>query len=334
MTRHEHRIRHTAGHAIWRVLAAITAVTAAMAGGLATSTALADEPAKCNTSADKVCYAGYNANGLKTIANDLSVNGKSSKYYAKMHDNLTNDVKGTITLKDGSSLPFRLIGILHDDRADGSSLKAGLTFMATNALPKAYCMNGSMPSDNTTSCTGGTTYWGGWRDSRLREWMNSGEIWQSMPTDLQDNVTGVLKRTNNMKYNYDEYGDTAGAVSSATSDRLWIVSNRELASNQSDDWLVQYNGSSALVDEGSTYEWFSSKDVKDYQDNTALKDMYFTASGVRPAGLDGLDCWWERSPSPRSTWAQDNFLNVYRSGRCSSYDTATARMAVVPAFSF
>lgn len=93
-----------------------------------------------------------------------------------------------------------------------------------------------------------------------------------MPTDLQDNVTGVLKRTNSM-----EYGNTPGAVSSATSDRLWIVSNREI-------------GSSALVDEGSTYEWFSSKDVKDYQDNTALKDMYFTASDVRPAGLDGFDC--------------------------------------------
>lgn len=31
MTRHEHRIRHTAGRAIWRVLAAATAVTAALA---------------------------------------------------------------------------------------------------------------------------------------------------------------------------------------------------------------------------------------------------------------------------------------------------------------
>lgn len=33
------------------------------------------------------------------------------------------------------------------------------------------------------------------RFSWHRKWMNSGEIWQSMPTDLQDNVTGVLKRT-------------------------------------------------------------------------------------------------------------------------------------------
>lgn len=118
-----------------------------------------------------------------------------------------------------------------------------------------------------------------------REWMNSGEIWQSMPTDLQDNVTGVLKRTNNMEYEYEEYSDRAGAVSSATSGRSWIVSNKELASNQSDDWLAQYHGSSALADEGSTYEWFSSKNVKDYQDNTALKDIYRTSSGVGPAGL-------------------------------------------------
>ncbi|MGE8587411.1 hypothetical protein [Bifidobacterium catenulatum] len=81
------------------------------------------------------------------------------------------------------------------------------------------------------------------------------------------------------------------------------MSNRELASNQSDGWLARYHPSSALADEGSTYEWFSSKDVKDYQDNTALEDMYRTSSGVGPAGL------------------YDIYFAFYR-------------LAVVPAFSF
>ena len=72
---------------------------------------------------------GYNAAGLKQIADDLSDKGKGSAYYAEMEDNLTKGTQGSLTLSDGSNLPFRLIGILHDDKADGSGKKAGLTFM-------------------------------------------------------------------------------------------------------------------------------------------------------------------------------------------------------------
>ena len=137
MTRHKHNIgRHHARGRAWRTLAAALALAVAVGGGLATSTALADEPQRCGAS-DKVCYAGYNANGLKRIATDLSENGTGSQYYEVMKSNLQKDVRGSITLSDGSKLPFRLIGVLHDDLADGSGRKAGLTFMAVNAMPKA-----------------------------------------------------------------------------------------------------------------------------------------------------------------------------------------------------
>ena len=331
MTRHEHRIRHTAGRAMWRVLAAITAVTAALAGGLATSTALADEPQKCGTS-DTVCYAGWNANGLKQIADDLSVNGTASRYYTTMETDLQKDVRGSITLSDGSKLPFRLIGILHDDLADGSGRKAGLTFMAVNAMPKAYCMNGVMPSDDTTtSCSGGGASRGGWRDSGLRRWMNGGEVWDMFPEAFRTGVSAVLKQSNNVGY-----GDS-GSAASATSDRLWIVSYRELVPTIYDGWKDD-GGFQALNQEGGQYEFFKGRVTNNYSSNTILANMYRTASGSRPAGIipgysGGLNIsfWWVRSSIP----ASDFFFDVDPYGSIGThYGNANYRFALVPAFSF
>lgn len=327
MTRHEHRIRHTAGHAIWRVLAAITAATAALTGGLATSTALADEPQKCGTS-DTVCYAGWNANGLKQIADDLSVNGTASRYYTTMETNLQKDVRGSITLSDGSKLPFRLIGILHDDLADGSGRKAGLTFMAVNAMPKAYCMNGVMPSDNTTTCQGGDTNKGGWRDSGLRRWMNGGEVWDMFPESFRTGVSAVLKRSNST-----EYGGTSGSTASATSDRLWLVSYRELVPTIYDGWK-DYGGFQAISQEGGQYEFFKGRVTNNYSSNTILANMYLTAFGREPEGIY-FSFWWERSSNPTETYF---FLRVDPNGdpnRGEGYfNGANYRFALVPAFSF
>ena len=326
MTRHEHRIRHTAGHAMWRVLAAITAATAALAGGLATSTALADEPQKCDTS-DTICYAGWNANGLKQIADDLSVNGTASRYYTTMETDLQKDVRGNITLSDGSKLPFRLIGILHDDLADGSGRKAGLTFMAVNAMPKAYCMNGVIPSsDDTRSCSGEDTNRGGWRDSGLRRWMNGGEVWDMFPEAFRTGVSAVLKQSNSMGY-----GNTYGSAASATSDRLWLVSNRELVPTIYDGWK-NTGGFQALNQEGGQYEFFKGRVTNNYSSNTILADMYLTASGSRPAGLFSF-VWWERSADSDYNHVS---LGVLPAGDPSGVfiGAATSRLALVPAFSF
>lgn len=325
MTRHKHNIgRHHARGRAWRTLAAALALAVAVGGGLATSTALADEPQQCGIS-DSVCYAGYNANGLKRIANDLSENGTGSQYYTAMESNLQNDVRGLITLSDGSNLPFRLIGVLHDDLADGSGRKAGLTFMAVNAMPKAYCMNGTMPSDNTTVCSAkSTTNKGGWRDSRLRQWMNGGEVWDMFPQTFRDNVSAVLKQTNNM-----ESGDTAGSAASATSDRLWLVSYRELVPTLYDGWGTG-SGFQALSQEGSQYEFFKGRVTNNYSSNAILQGMYKTASGSLPAGLN-YNGWWERSSAPYNSL---NILSVNSVGSHGIYTSATNRFALVPAFSF
>lgn len=308
-----------------RRLLATLAIMSAVCGGFLTGSAVAAEPAKCNTGVDKVCYAGYNAAGLKQIADDLSEKGKGSTYYAAMEKNLTDGVKGTLTLSDGSNLPFRLIGILHDDKADGSGRKAGLTFMAWNALPKAYCMNGTMPSsDSTTYCSSnGSTNKGGWRDSNLRKWMNNGEIWNQFPTDFQNNVTPVLKQTNNMAY-----GSSSGSSASATADKVWLVSYRELVSTMYDGWKT-YGGFQAWSQEGSQYEYFSGKVTNNYSGNGILSGIYKTVSGSTPLGAYD-DFWWERSPSPDYYY----FLQVSSSGDPSCSISARNRCSVVPAFSF
>lgn len=315
---------HGSRHTVRRLLATL-AIMSAVCGGFLTGSAIAAEPAKCNTSVDKVCYAGYNAAGLKQIADDLSEKGKGSTYYAAMEKNLTDGVKGTLTLSDGSNLPFRLIGILHDDKADGSGRKAGLTFMAWNALPKAYCMNGTMPSsDGTVICSSGYTNRDGWRDSILRNQMNNGEIWNQFPTDFQNNVTPVLKQTNNMAY-----GSTAGSSASATADKVWLVSYRELVSTLYDGWKTS-GGFQALSQEGSQYEYFQGKVANNYSDNSILSGIYATVSGSTPVGAL-YDVWWERSPHPDNSGC---FLRVNWRGDPSDNGSAYYRCSVVPAFSF
>lgn len=302
---------HGSRHTVRRLLASL-AIMSAVCGGFLTGSAGAAEPAKCNTGVDKVCYAGYNAAGLKQIADDLSEKGKGSTYYAAMEKNLTDGVKGTLTLSDGSNLPFRLIGILHDDKADGSGRKAGLTFMAWNALPKAYAMNNSSTNE------------GGWRDSLLRNQMNNGEIWNQFPTDFQNNVTPVLKQTNNMAD-----GSSSGSSASATADKVWLVSYRELVSTMYDGWKT-YGGFQAGSQEGSQYEYFSGKVTNNYSGNGILSDIYKTVSGFNPLGANGAG-WWERSPYPNSYYY---FLQVFANGYPSSTNRAGSRCSVVPAFSF
>lgn len=308
---------HGSRHTVRRLLASL-AIMSAVCGGFLTGSAVAAEPAKCNTSVDKVCYADYNAAGLKQIADDLSEKGKGSTYYAEMEKNLTDGVKGTLILSDGSNLPFRLIGILHDDKADGSGRKAGLTFMAWNALPVTDVMNNSWNSA------------GGWRDSLLRNQMNHGEIWWDFPTDFRNNVTPVLKQTNNMMR-----GNTTDSSASATADKVWLVSYRELVPTLYNGWKNSYSFQT-LSQEGSQYEYFKGKVTNNYSSNGILSGIYMTVSGSIPIGGDyyHTECngWWERSS------VLDNVAGFFRVGSDGnpSYEDGYpgSSYSVVPAFSF
>lgn len=158
--------------------------------------------------------------------------------------------------------------------------------------------------------------------------MNGGEVWDMFPEAFRTGVSAVLKRSNSM-----EYGGTSGSAASATSDRLWLVSYRELVPTIYDGWK-NAGGFQALNQEGGQYEFFKGRVTNNYSSNTILANMYRTTSGSRPAGLSG-DVWWERSSRPDYT---DNFLIMSPGGGPSGYSYyggyAFFRFALVPAFSF
>ena len=154
--------------------------------------------------------------------------------------------------------------------------------------------------------------------------MNTGEIWNQFPTDFQNNVTTVLKQTNNMYY-----GNTSGSAASATADKVWLVSYRELVPTIYDGWK-SYNGFPALSQEGSQYEYFQGKVMHNYSNNNILSGIYETVSGSAPSGAYN-HYWWERSPYPDGSYY---FLLVYSYGDPSGDFFAYCRYSVVPAFSF
>ena len=148
---------------------------------------------------------------------------------------------------------------------------------------------------------------GGWEKSELRQKMNSGEIWNLMPSDLQSKVKPVKKLTNNVGG-----GDTnKNAAVTATTDKLFLLSYSEIVPTSY--WASSYPWTSS---EGTQYEAFQGKVTNNYSGNESLKIGYF---------------WWERSVGPSYSYY---FLGVGAYGDPSYSDSAASSYCVCPAFSF
>ena len=138
----------------------------------------------------------------KAVAEDIAAKGEASPAYAKAKAAMDAGTKFSMKLTDGQTLKYRIIGINHDDLADGSG-KAGLTFLTTSTGIRSQ-MNATKMNE------------GGWEKSDLRRKMNSGEIWNLMPSEFKSKVKPVTKLTNNIN------GDYTGRNVTATSDRLFL----------------------------------------------------------------------------------------------------------------
>ena len=195
---------------------------------------------------------------LKAAATDIAKNGTSSVVYAKAKAAMDAGTKFTMKLTDGKTLEYRIIGINHDDLADGSG-KAGLTFLTTSTN-----ISSRMNATNTNA--------GGWEKSELRAKMNSGEIWSLMPSDFQSKVKPVKKLTNNVG------GTDKDAAVTATTDKLFLLSYSEIVPTS--HWASSYPWTSS---EGSQYEAFKGKVTENCNPNSAIA----IGSG-----------WWERSVRP------------------------------------
>ena len=273
----------------------------------------AEEIQAHDCSQESVCYPndgnGYNAAQLKQIANDMSANGENSKYYAqfKRYMDLANsygdgDKRGNVKMTNGSTMEFRLIGMNHDDKADGTG-KAGLTFMATDAS--------KIPAHAMFTSSNYTYVNGGWRDTDLRKQMNSGDIWTLMPQEFQSNISPVIKITNNGSATGSYYKK---ANVSSTVDKLWLISYNELVETSYWHNAIEY--------EGSQYYFFKNKVTQNHSPNTVLNSSHIKASyGWR----------WERSFSPSSG---SNFLSIDSDGVPGINDGANDSNGVVPCFSF
>lgn len=180
----------------------------------------------------------------KAAATDIAKNGTSSVVYDKAKAAMDAGTTWSVKLTNGKTMTYRIIGINHDDLADGSG-KAGLTFWSVSRMGE-YQFNST-----------GTSV-GGWEASELRTKMNSGEIWNLMPSDFQSKVAAVKKITNNVS------GENWQEVS-ATTDRLFLLSVTELV------------GSTEMADQGYQYESLSGI--------TAKSRYFYPASWLRSAGV-------------------------------------------------
>lgn len=197
-------------------------------------------------------------------------------------------------LTNGKTLTYRIIGINHDDLADGSG-KAGLTFLTIS--------NGIYDYMNATD-----TNAGGWEKSEIRQKMNSGKIWNLMPADFQSKVKSVKKLTN-----YVGGGsENKNAAVTVTTDKLFLLSYSEIVPTSY--WASSLPWTSS---EGTQYEAFKGK----VTNNDSSNNPAIAVGGV----------WWERSVSPTSS---AYFLIVLFYGAPVGSYSAMITTSVCPAWCF
>lgn len=200
--------------------------------------------------------ADWTLDDQKAVAEDIGKKGNSSELYAKAKDAMDTGTTWSITLTDGKTMTYRIIGIDHDDLADGSG-KADLTFEATNdALGKQ-----DINANNTNA--------GGWEGSELRSRLNSGDLWLLLLTELQSKVKSVKKLTDNKI-------DDSPRTPSATTDKAFLLSSTEVYGD--------------LQSDGTQYEYYKSKDVTSSNYSGASSSFYRWTRSVAQFGDKEFRC--------------------------------------------
>lgn len=190
----------------------------------------------------------------KAAATDIAKNGTSSAVYAKAEAAMDAGTKFSTKLTNGKTLEYRIVGINHDDLADGSG-KAGLTFEATNSALGYQKMNAT----NTNA--------GGWEKSELRGRLNTGDLWSLLPSELQSKVKAVTKMTDNQ-------GDGKAGTPTTTTDKVFLLSATEVWGDMQSD--------------GTQYEYYKSKGVTTPNYSGASSSNYHWTRSVYPSNSTGF----------------------------------------------
>ena len=180
----------------------------------------------------------------EAVAEDIAKNGTASSAYAKAKAAMDAGTKFSMKLTNGKTLKYRIVGINHDDLANGSG-KAGLTFKVTNEALGKQCLN----------TTGKNV--GGWEKSELRGRLNSGDLWALLPSELQSKAKAVTKMTDNKG---DDSPGTSAGTPSATTDKVFLLSCTELYGD--------------LGSDGTQYEYYKSMGVTKSNHSGAGSESY------------------------------------------------------------
>lgn len=171
----------------------------------------------------------------KAVAEDLAAKGGASPAYAKAKAAMDAGTKWSVKLTNGKTLEYHIIGIFHDDLADGSDC-ASLTFEATN---DALGVQAMYTKDR---------YFQNWENSELRARLNSGDLWALLPSELQSKMKNVAKETRAKDRNEDDYLSVAA-------DKVFLLSTTEIYDIPDNDEI------SMRFPEGYQYEYYQSKGV-------------------------------------------------------------------------
>lgn len=200
--------------------------------------------------------ADWTLDDQKTVAEDIEKKGNSSELYSRAESAMDAGIEWSITLTNGETLTYRIIGISHDDLADGSG-KAGLTFEATNTALGTQRMNATDANA------------GGWEKSELRGRLNSGDLWALLPTEIQSKAKVVTKMTDNK-------GGPGAGTASATTDKVFPLSSTEVWGD--------------LDGDGFQYEYYKSKGVSTSSHFGASSGFYHLTRSVDPESSACLRC--------------------------------------------
>ena len=203
----------------------------------------------------------------KAVAEDIAAKGEASPAYAKAKAAMDAGTKFFVKLTNGKTLEYRIVGISHDDLADGSG-KAGLTFEATNNVLGGQRMNST------------DTNVGGWEKSELRGRLNSGDLWALLPAEIQSKAKAVTKMTDN------KGGGSAGTPS-ATTDKVFLLSSTEVWGD--------------IQSDGTQYEFYKSKGVTTSNYSGASSSNHRWTRSVYPSnstsfrGVNSNGAWYSNN---------------------------------------
>lgn len=192
--------------------------------------------------------ADWTLDDQQTAAEDIAAKGEASPFYAKAKAAMDAGTTWSMQLTNGKTLIYRIVGIDHDDLADGTG-RAGLTFEATNDALGRQRVNAT------------DTNAGGWEKSELRGRLNSGDLWAFLPAEVQSKAKAVTKTTDNK-------GGGSTGTASATTDKVFLLSSTEVWGDLNGD--------------GSQYEYYASKGVTKSHYSGASSSYNRWTRSVRP----------------------------------------------------